>query len=298
MARAPICSTRGRYGTTARGYRRTLHPDRGRHGARHARRLCLLGARHGPGQEPGQCAGEDHERLCRLDHRLLLRRVRRGLWRGLLLRRRDARRAQWLRLGQVLLSADLCRGHPGHRLRRDRRARQVLPPVAGLRPDRRAALSLLRGHRLERQLRCPGLGRGGLRRQVPRLRGFRRGSRRGRLDRAGGRVAAWPAPRALPRGRGHDRPPALVHPLSIPGGLDPHGGLVWVQRHVGPDRGCGERSGGGQLPDGDGRRHPGRTGGGKERPRLPAQRTPGWAGGGLRGLGSSCTPWAPWWSVR
>jgi hypothetical protein len=80
-------------GTPQAGHRRPVHPAGRHHGAGHARRLCLPGAGHRAQEEPGQCPGQDPGRLCGVDHRLLLRRLRGGLWRELLRRRR----ARWRR---------------------------------------------------------------------------------------------------------------------------------------------------------------------------------------------------------
>ena len=170
----------------------------------HARRLRLSGGRHGSPQEPGQRAVQDPGRfrhlhrcllLHRLHHRLrrLLLRQRRGAqWRGERLRpaRPDAR--------QVLLPLHLCRRSAGHRLGRHRRAREVQLAVRRHRADRRPRLSLLRGHRLEQELRPAGRllqGRAG--RGVSRLRRLDCRARGRRLDRLLRRAPARPPARAL-----------------------------------------------------------------------------------------------------
>jgi hypothetical protein len=74
---------------------------------------------------------------------------------------------EWLRADQVLLSADLRGGDPGHRFGRHRRAGQVLPATGGDLPDRRLHLPALRRDRLESGFRRPGLAEGHLWRGVP-----------------------------------------------------------------------------------------------------------------------------------
>jgi Amt family ammonium transporter len=95
---------------------------------------------------------------------------------------------------------------------RHRRARALLAAGDGHRTDRRPALPVLRRHRLERQLRLPGLAAGAVRRALPRLRRVHRGACRGRLGRAGGGACCWARARSLSRDGGISAHP----PSSIP----------------------------------------------------------------------------------
>ena len=135
-------------------------------GVCHARRLRLSGSGYRAPQEPGQCPGQDHDRLRVFRRGLLLCRLLGCLWGHLLSGRRNPVCGARLRVGEVLLSDDLCRRHSRHRLRRHRRAGQVLAHsvclfiVGGLR------LPVFRRHRLERQLRPASLAGKHLRRRL------------------------------------------------------------------------------------------------------------------------------------
>ncbi len=112
--------------------------------------------------------------------------------------------------GQILLPRDLRRRRPRHHFGRHRRAREILAAGRDRRADRRADLSLLRGHRLERQLRHPGLVRGDLRRPLPRFRRLDRRPRRRRLAGAGrGAARSARAPAATAPTAGRSRPRSI-----------------------------------------------------------------------------------------
>ena len=131
---------------------------------------------------------------------------------------------------QVLLPVHLRGGRPGHHLRRHRRARALPAAVRGDRAHRRPVLSLLRGHRLEQELRPAGeVLQGAARRGVPRLRRLHRRARGGRLARLLRRAPAGPAARPLRQGP-HDRHSALVDSLARHGLVAAVHRLVRLQR--------------------------------------------------------------------
>ena len=124
-----------------------------------------------------------------------------------------------------------------------------------------------------------------LRRAVPRLRRIGGRACDGRLDCAGSGAAAGRAARPLRQGRRSRGAPALQHPVPGAGSVGAERGMVRVQRHVGADHRQDQRPGGGQLADGDGRRHAGGAVRRPQRPRLRAQRAARRTGGDLRRFG-------------
>ena len=157
--------------------------------AMHAR-FRVSRARHGAQEEPGQCAGQDPGRLRGLDPRVLLHRLRRGLWHELLRRRRSLAANNGYELVKFFFLLTFAAAIPaivsGGIAERARFGPQLLATavIVG------AGLPAVRRHGLERPLRHPGLDQGADRRGVPRLRRQRRGARRGRLAGAGRGAAA------------------------------------------------------------------------------------------------------------
>ena len=203
----------------------------------------------------------------------------------LLRRRRDAGGQERLRAGQVLLPADLCRGHPGHRLRRHRRACALRPAAAGHRRCWSALVyPLFEGMVWD--------GRFGMQAWIKGLTGadFH--------DFAGSvvvhAVGGWIGLAAVlllgarsnryRKDGAHQRAPAVEHPLPGAGLVGADGGLVRLQRDERADHRQDLRPGGGELADGHGRRHAGGHAAGPQRPGLRLQRPAGRAGGGVRRL--------------
>ena len=118
-------------------------------------------------------------------------------------------------LVQVLLPAHLRRRDPGDRLGRHRRARALLAAARGDGGARRPRLSVLRRHRLERQLRHPGLAQGASPAPSSTISPARVVVHAvGGWIGAGRRAAARRAQRPLPQGRRGQRASAVEHSRS------------------------------------------------------------------------------------
>ena len=133
--------------------------------------------------------------------------------------------------------------------------------------------------------------KGNVRRGVPRFRRLGGRPRDGRLDRTHGGAAARRPPGPLHQGRDDLGASAVVDPVPRTGRMDPVGRLVRVQRDVGADDRQDLRTGGGELADGDGRRHAGRLRRREERSRFRPQRSSGRARRHLCRVPMSCIRW-------
>ena len=173
--------------------------------------FAFLEARHGAQEKPGQRARQDPLRFLDVDGRVFLRRLRRRLWRGLSGRRRQARGEERLRARQIFLPAHVRGRGAGDRLGRHRGARAIHAAARGDGAHRRVRLSVLRRHRVERQVRRAGVAGSDGRRQVSRFRRIGGRARRRRLDRARRRDPARRAHRTLSERRRSQRAAAVEH---------------------------------------------------------------------------------------
>ena len=144
------------------------------------------------------------------------------------------------------------------------------PQLAATFAAGRLRLSVLRGHRLERPATASRPGwRPSFGAPFHDFAGSVVVHAMGGWIGAGRGAAARRAPRPLQQGRRHRGAPALQHPVPGAGRVGADGRLVRLQRHVGADHRQDQRPGGGQLADGDGRRH---AGGAVRRPQRPGLR--------------------------
>jgi hypothetical protein len=240
------------------GHRRPVHPAGRHHGAGHARRLCLSGTGHRAQEEPGQCPGQDPGRLRGVDHRLLLRRLQVAYGTSFFVGA-ESWRQERLRTGQVLLPADLCGGHSGHRLGRHCRAGALRAAADRHRGARGPGLPAVRRRGVEPALRRAGLDQGATGAEFHDFAGSVVVHAVGGWIGLAGGAAAGRAPNRYRKdgasARTRRRP-------SLPGAgrLDAGGGLVRLQRDERADHRQDLGPGGRELADGHGGRHAGGAG--------------------------------------